>query len=63
MSNYLVVRLIVTDLSTTTIFSTKIGHEVGHADICLKTIFRKGAKGPGDAFLHRKGETLYISKR
>ena len=57
------VRLNITDQSTTTIFSTKIGHEVGHAEICLKTIFRKGAKGPGDAFLHRKGETLCILRR
>ena len=63
MSNYAVVRSSRTDFATTMIFSTKIGHEDGHADICLKTIFRKGAKGSGDAFLHRKRETLCISKR
>jgi len=39
MSNYVVVRLSITDLGTTIIFSTKIGHEDGQADICLKTIF------------------------
>jgi len=27
-----------TDLVTTIIFSTKFGHEDGHAHICLKTI-------------------------
>ena len=57
MSNYVVVLLSITDLGTTIIFSTKIGYEDGHADICLKTIYRKGAKGSGDAFLHRKRVT------
>ena len=63
MSNYYLVRLNHTDLRTTTIFSTKIGHEVGHAEICLKTIFRKGAKGWGDAFLHRKRRDLVYLKK
>ena len=57
------VRLNITDQSTTTIFSTKIGHEVGHAEICLKTIFRKGAKGWGDAFLHCKRRDLVYLKK
>ena len=28
-----------TDLANTTIFGTKFGHEDGHADSCLKTIY------------------------
>jgi len=50
----MLVRLYRTDFVTTIIFSTNLGHEDGHADICLKTIYLKGAKGSGDAFLHRE---------
>jgi len=63
MSNYVVVRLCITDLDTTIIYSTKIGHEDGHADICRKSIFWKGAKGSGDAFLHCKRETFVYFKK
>ena len=53
----MLVRLYRTDFVTTIIFSTKLDHEDGHADICLKTDYLKGAKGSRGAFLQRKRVT------